>query len=72
MFKNIINNNDEDDIEELPSNINKNKKKKKEQNVQNKKQKEEKIVGFKLGIKDNKNVKEKKVIIVAKYICYIF
>ena len=57
------NNNDEDDIEELPSNINinKNKKKeKKEKNVQNKKQKEEKIVGFKLGTKDNKNVKEKK------------
>ena len=56
-------NNDEDDIEELPSNINinKNKKKeKKEKNVQNKKQKEEKIVGFKLGTKDNKNVKEKK------------
>ena len=56
------NNNDEDDIEELPSNINinKNKKKeKKEKNVQNKKQKEEKIVGFKLGTKDNKNVKEK-------------
>ena len=57
------NNDDEDDIEELPSNINinKNKKKeKKEKNVQNKKQKEEKIVGFKLGTKDNKNVKEKK------------
>ena len=57
------NNNDEDDIEELPSNINinKNKKKeKKEKKVQNKKQKEEKIVGFKLGTKDNKNVKEKK------------
>ena len=58
IVKGKKNNNDDDDIEELPSNINKNKKKEKNKNV--KKQKEEKIVGFNLGTKEENNVKEKK------------
>ena len=55
--------NDNDDIEELPSNhkINKNKKKEKNDNIiQKNEQKEEKIVGFKLGTKDSKNSKSNK------------
>ena len=50
----------DDEIEELPCNSNKEKDKKKEKNKIKKKSKEEKIVGFKLGTKDEKNDKSKK------------
>ena len=47
------------------------KKRKKGEKINKKKQKEEKIVGFKLGTKENKETKDKKVIIVVKFIlCY--
>ena len=54
--------NNDDDIEELPSNSNKEKikEKKNEKNKTKKIPKDEKIVGFKLGTKDEKNDKNKK------------
>lgn len=52
-------NNDNDDIEELPSEK-EIKNKKKDKIIQKNIKKEEKIVGFKLGTKDNEKEKEKK------------